>query len=65
LIVGKNGHGKSNLYSAIKFLLTIDDKDKITQEEKRGLLNEKLVEEELYVEATIANTEKNHFVYEK
>ena len=49
LVIGKNGHGKSNFYSALKFVFNVDSRDKILPEEKRILLNEKLVEDSLHV----------------
>ncbi len=39
LIIGENGHGKSNFYSALKFVLKIEEKSKISENQKRGLLN--------------------------
>jgi len=30
LIIGKNGQGKSNFYSAFKFVFSVEAKDKVT-----------------------------------
>lgn len=39
LILGLNGQGKSNFYSAIKFCLTLENSDLIPEEQKRSILN--------------------------
>lgn len=39
LILGQNGQGKSNIYSALKFCLSLESKDQISEEHKRGILN--------------------------
>ena len=41
LILGLNGHGKSNFYQAIKYCLTLEDKDTVTEEQKKNFINVK------------------------
>lgn len=43
----------------MKFLFSINDYDKIKAEEKRGILNDKLIDNEVWVEAVIINDKKN------
>jgi len=59
IIIGKNGHGKSNIHIALLFLFS-DLYSSETPQAKREALHESLpIESELYVEAMIDNTEKS------
>ena len=64
LILGKNGQGKSNFYSALKFIFKIEEKNVVSENEKRGLLNEKLSNQNLYVKIILKN-EKQIFPIDK
>lgn len=59
LIIGLNGQGKSNFYSALKFLFKKEMGKKVSPEIKRGLLNDKLIGESLHVKAFLDNSMGN------
>lgn len=56
LLLGLNGQGKSNFYSALDFLFR-KSPEKITDEQKRSLLHESLENEEISVQVTIDNSD--------
>ena len=56
LLLGMNGQGKSNFYSALDFLFRKSGRQ-ISAVEKRSLLHESLEEDEISVEATIDNAD--------
>lgn len=54
LILGKNGQGKSNFYSALEFLLK-RGRSVMSPQEKRSILHESLENDDVSVEAFIDN----------
>jgi structural maintenance of chromosome 3 (chondroitin sulfate proteoglycan 6) len=55
LILGKNGQGKSNFYGALEFLFK-KSASVMSDQEKRSLLHESLVNDIISVEALINNS---------
>ena len=59
LIIGENGHGKSNFMDAILFVLT-DKYSNLRHEDKKQLVHEEIGEEikEIFVELVMDNKER-------
>jgi structural maintenance of chromosome 3 (chondroitin sulfate proteoglycan 6) len=55
IVIGRNGQGKSNFYSALEFLFK-KTPDVISEEVKRSLLHETLENDIISVEALINNS---------